>query len=76
MKRVILRLATPRYRSILDRTIIGLLVAIMALIVIHAPLSVFIGSKIPVLALGIKAWKEIVMVIAVLLVMIRLFISC
>lgn len=71
MKRVILRLATLRYKSILDRIIIGLLVAIMALIVIHAPLSVFIGSKIPVLALGIKAWKEIVMVIAVLLVMIR-----
>lgn len=71
MKHAILRLATPRYRSILDRIIIGLLVAIMALIVIHAPLSVFIGSKIPVLALGIKAWKEIVMVIAVLLVMIR-----
>jgi len=71
MKHAILRLATLRYRSILDRTIIGLLVAIMALIVIHAPLSVFIGSKIPVLALGIKAWKEIVMVIAVLLVMIR-----
>ena len=71
MKHAILRLATPRYRSILDRIIIGLLVAIMALIVIHAPLSVFIGSKIPVLALSIKAWKEIVMAIAALLVVLR-----
>ena len=71
MKHAILRLATPRYRFILDRIIIGLLVAIMALIVIHAPLSVFIGSKIPVLALSIKAWKEIVMAIAALLVVLR-----
>ncbi len=71
MKHAILRLATPRYRSILDRIIIGLLVAIMALIVIHAPLSVFIGSKIPVLALSIKAWKEIIMAIATLLVVLR-----
>ena len=43
----------------------------MALIVIHAPLSVFIGSKIPVLALSIKAWKEIIMAIATLLVVLR-----
>ncbi len=71
MKHAILRLATLRYRSILDRIIIGLLVAIMALIVIHAPLSVFIGSKIPVLALSIKAWKEIIMAIAALLVVLR-----
>ena len=71
MKHAILRLATPRYRSILDRIIIGLLVAIMALIVIHTPLSVFIGSKIPVLALSIKAWKEIIMAIATLLVVLR-----
>ena len=71
MKRVILRLATLRYKSILDRIIIGLLVAIMALIVVHAPLSVFIGSKVPAFALGIKAWKEIMMVIAALLVVLR-----
>ena len=71
MKQVILRLATPRYRAILDRTIAGLLVVIMALIVVHAPLSVFIGSKVPAFALGIKAWKEIMMVIAALLVVLR-----
>ena len=71
MKRVILRLATLRYRAILDRTIAGLLIAIMALIVVHAPLSVFIGSKAPAVALGIKAWKEILMVIAALLVVLR-----
>ena len=71
MKRVILRLATLRYKSILDRIIIGLLVAIMALIAVHAPLSVFIGSKVPAFALGIKAWKEIIMVIAALLVVLR-----
>ena len=71
MKQVILRLATPRYRAILDRTIAGLLVVIMALIVVHAPLSVFIGSKAPAVALGIKAWKEILMVIAALLIILR-----
>ena len=71
MKQVILRLATPRYSAILDRTIAGLLVVIMALIVVHAPLSVFIGSKAPAVALGIKAWKEILMVIAALLIILR-----
>ena len=55
----------------MDRTIAGLLVVIMALIVVHAPLSVFIGSKAPAVALGIKAWKEILMVIAALLVVLR-----
>lgn len=71
MKRVILRLATLRYRAILDRTIAGLLIAIMALIVVHAPLSVFIGSKVPAFTLGIKAWKEIMMAIAALLIILR-----
>ena len=71
MKRVILRLATPRYRAILDCTIAGLLIAIMALIVVHAPLSVFIGSKVPAFALGIKVWKEIMMAIAALLIILR-----
>jgi len=43
----------------------GLLLTIFALIVVHAPLSVFFGSQFPDFALIIKAWKEILMAIAV-----------
>lgn len=39
----------------------------MGLIVIHAPLTVFFGTKFPQIADGIKAWKEILMLAALLL---------
>lgn len=49
-----------------------LLLGIMALIVVHAPLTVFFGTLLPEISLLIKAWKEIVMlaagVIAVILI--------
>jgi len=44
-----------------------LLLIIMGLIVIHAPLTVFFGTKFPQIADGIKAWKEILMLAALLL---------
>lgn len=42
----------------------GLLIAIFGLIVLHAPLSVFFGSRFPDFGLIIKAWKEILMITA------------
>ena len=36
----------------------------MGLIVIHAPLTVFFGTKFPQIADGIKAWKELLMLVA------------
>lgn len=43
---------------------------IFALIIIHVPLSVFFGTQFPDVALLIKAWKEIIMLIAAILVVI------
>ena len=40
----------------------------MGLIVIHAPLTVFIGSRLPAIATGVKAWKELLMLVALVLV--------
>lgn len=45
-----------------------LLLVILGLIVIHAPLTVFVGSHLPEYAVGVKAWKEILMVLAGLLI--------
>ena len=50
----------------------ALLLVIFALIIIHAPLSVFFGTQFPDFALFIKAWKEIVMLIAAILAIILL----
>ncbi len=44
-----------------------LLLIIFGLIVLHAPLIVAVGSHWPSLALGIKAWKELLMIIALVL---------
>ena len=44
-----------------------LLLIIFGLIVLHAPLIVVVGSHWPSLALGIKAWKELLMIIALVL---------
>lgn len=46
------------------------LLVIFGLIVIHAPILVFVGTHIPSLALGIKAWKELVMIVALVLIVI------
>ena len=59
------------FQARLEQIISGLLAIIMLLIVVHAPLSVFVGSKIAPLALGIKAWKEIAMAIVALLIVLR-----
>lgn len=41
-----------------------LLLTIGGLIVFHAPITVWVGVHVPSLALGVKAWKEILMLVA------------
>lgn len=50
-----------------------LLLVVFTFIVIHAPLTVFIGSHWPALALPIKAWKEVFIAIAGILIAIRMW---
>lgn len=45
----------------------GIVLAVLALIVVHAPLSVFFGSQFADYALIIKAWKEILLLVALIL---------
>jgi hypothetical protein len=50
-----------------------LLLTVFLLIVLHAPLTVFVGSHWPAIALPVKAWKEVLIGAAALLVGIRMF---
>ncbi len=51
----------------LEHVIAWVLLMILAMIVIHAPLIVFIGSRAPQFAVGIKAWKELLLLVALIL---------
>lgn len=44
-----------------------ILLLIMGLIVIHAPLTVYFGTQFPQIAVGLKAWKEVLMLVALVL---------
>lgn len=55
-------------RALFEYIPAGLLLAVFGLIVLHAPFIVFIGTRFPELALVVKAWKEVLIVIALLLV--------
>lgn len=46
---------------------------VFGFIVLHAPITVWVGSHIPELALGVKAWKEAMIILAAVLVSIALF---
>lgn len=56
---------------LLRRTILVLLLTIFCGVVFHAPLSVFFGTVFPEFQVEIKAWKEVLLVLAALLVMIE-----
>jgi hypothetical protein len=56
--------------TLIDKLFIGLLLVIFGGIVLHAPLIVGFGSLFPSLELVIKSWKEILMIVAVLLVIV------
>lgn len=45
----------------------GILLVIFGLVVVHAPISVFFGSRFPEFELLIKAWKEVLMLVALVL---------
>ncbi len=45
-----------------------LLLVVLGMIVLHAPLTVFLGSQWPAIATGVKAWKEVLIVVAGLIV--------
>lgn len=45
----------------LERTLVGILLVIAALIVVHAPLTVWLGTQWPAWAEVLKSWKELLM---------------
>lgn len=49
----------------LEKVYMATLLALLALIIVHAPLSVWLGSLAPDYALFIKPWKEILMLLAI-----------
>jgi hypothetical protein len=48
-----------------------LLLVVLALIVLHAPLTVYVGSNWPALGLAAKAWKELLMCLAAALLVVE-----
>ncbi len=59
--------------GVLDSLFIGMMVAIFALIVLHAPLTVWLGTVFPNADVLIKAWKELLMIPAGLLLLVILW---
>lgn len=55
-------------RFFFEQLPLGLLVAVFGLIVVHAPLTVWLGTVFPDQAVAIKAWKEVLIAIAAILV--------
>ncbi len=51
----------------LEKTYFALLAVIFGGIVIHAPMSVYLGTLLPRYSLLIKSWKEILLVVALML---------
>ncbi len=54
-------------RFLFERLPGWLLLAIFLLIVVHAPLTVWLGTAFPGIAVGLKAWKEVLIGIALAL---------
>lgn len=50
-------------RLTLAQFCLGLSITILFLIVLHAPLTVLVGTQLPEIALGVKAWKEILLIV-------------
>lgn len=62
-----------RQTGFISRLYIGLLAAIFGVIILHAPISVYLGTVFPDLILIIKSWKEILILIAGLLAIYLLY---
>jgi len=54
----------------LERFLVGILLVVMAGIVIHAPLTVWLGTVWPQWSEVIKAWKELLMAVALVLLIV------
>jgi hypothetical protein len=54
----------------LERVLVGILLVIAAVIVVHAPLTVWLGTFWPHLSNFIKAWKEILMGVALVVLLV------
>ena len=48
----------------IDKLLVGLVLLVFGGVVVHAPLSVFLGTIWPELSVYIKAWKEVTLVLA------------
>ena len=59
--------------TLLDKVFVGILLVIFGGIVLHAPLSVGLGTLFPNIADGIKAWKEVLLAVAALCLLATLF---
>lgn len=57
--------------NLIERCLVGILLLIAALIVVHAPLTVWLGTVWPDYRDYIKAWKELLMGAALLLLLIE-----
>ena len=55
-------------RFLLEYLPAWLLLMVLGFIVIHAPLTVWVGAQWPELALTVKAWKELMILLAALLI--------
>lgn len=53
------------------RVLVGILLAVAAGVVVHAPLTVWLGVQMPELATYVKAWKEVLMGVALVLLIVR-----
>ena len=58
--------------KLLDKLFIGTLLVVFGGVILHAPLTVGLQTLFPDAALGIKAWKEVILIIASLLLMVIL----
>lgn len=64
--------AAKRRYSVLDYVIIGSLLVVFGGVVLHAPLSVWLSTMWPQHELLIKSWKEIILGLAFLLIVVKL----
>ena len=62
----------PQPISTLDKVYMGILLVIFGGIVLHAPLTVAFSSLLPQFELIIKSWKEILMLVAAVLMLIAM----
>ncbi len=56
--------------NLIERVLVGILLVIAALIVVHAPLTVWLGTVWPDQVNYIKAWKEVLMGVALVLLIV------